>query len=73
MARSAVDVVVAFNDAINARDLTGLVALMSPDHVFIDSAGGTVAGGVVPCAWASFLESFPDYRNVFETIDVLRR
>jgi len=70
--RSAVDVVVAFNEAINARDLTGLVALMAPDHLFVDSTGAMVAGrDACRAAWASFFESFPDYRNVFETIDVL--
>jgi ketosteroid isomerase-like protein len=70
--RSAVDVVVAFNDAINARDLPGLVALMSPDHLFADSAGAMVAGrDACGAAWASFFESFPDYRNEFEGIDEL--
>ena len=68
---SSIDVVVAFNDAINARDLVDLVALMAPDHLFVDSAGSTVAGrDACRAAWASFFESFPDYRNVFETIDV---
>jgi len=64
-----VAVVVAFNDAINAADLDALVALMTQDHRFVDSAGGTVEGRVA-CreAWSGFFESFPGYRNVFDTI-----
>ncbi|MDF1500968.1 MAG: nuclear transport factor 2 family protein [Anaerolineales bacterium] len=34
-----IQVVAAFNDSINRRDLNGLAALMSEDHVFIDSNG----------------------------------
>jgi ketosteroid isomerase-like protein len=66
------DLVVAFNEAINARDLDGLCALMSSDHRFVDSAGGTVVGREsCRSAWASFFESFPDYRNVFDRITVV--
>jgi ketosteroid isomerase-like protein len=66
------DVVVAFNSAINARDLDGLCALMSSNHRFVDSAGGTVVGKE-SClsAWRTFFESFPDYCNVFDTITVI--
>ena len=62
----------AFNDAINAQDLAGLVRLMSPDHRFVDSAEQVVQGRAA-CrrAWASFFESFPDYRNVFNSIGVV--
>lgn len=62
-------VVLAFNDAINRRDLPGLEHLMADDHRFIDSAGGTVAGRPACLdAWRGFFASFPDYRNVFDSV-----
>jgi ketosteroid isomerase-like protein len=68
----AAELVVAFNHAINTQNLEGLCALMSPDHQFVDSAGGTVVGkDSCRSAWASFFESFPDYRNVFEHVTVV--
>jgi ketosteroid isomerase-like protein len=69
---AAADTARAFNDAINAGDLDRLCALMSPDHRFVDSAGGTAVGrAACRSAWASFFDSFPDYRNVPEHIDVV--
>lgn len=69
---TAADLVVAFNEAINAQDLDGLCALMSSDHRFVDSAGATVVGREsCRSAWASFFESFPDYRNLFDSITVV--
>ena len=68
-ARSDVDTVVSFNDAINARDLDALRALMTDDHRFIDS-GGTIVEGKAACAeaWRGFFVAFPDYCNVFEEL-----
>jgi len=55
-----------FNDAITHRDIDGLATLMSDDHRFIDTEGGTVSGKqACLAAWRGFFESFPDYRNVF--------
>ena len=72
MAVTEVDVVVAFNEAINAQDLNALVELMSPDHRFVDSAGAVVEGREsCRTAWASFFVSFPDYRNVLDVIEVV--
>lgn len=63
-------IVLRFNDAINARDLEGLAALMTDDHVFIDSADTRVSGKeAVLAAWRGFFEAFPDYRNVFERLN----
>jgi uncharacterized protein (TIGR02246 family) len=57
-------VVIAFNEAINRRDLDALAELMTDDHRFVDSAGSVVAGkDEVLAAWEGFFESFPDYRN----------
>jgi uncharacterized protein (TIGR02246 family) len=57
-------VVIAFNEAINRRDLDALAELMTDDHRFIDTAGTVVAGkDAVLAAWVGFFESYPDYRN----------
>jgi ketosteroid isomerase-like protein len=54
----------AFNEAINARDLDALRALMADGHTFVD-AEGTVLEGTerVLAAWRDFFATFPDYRN----------
>jgi ketosteroid isomerase-like protein len=57
-------IAVAFNEAINARDLDALRALMADDHTFVDSAGTVLAGTErVLGAWRGFFDAFPDYRN----------
>ena len=63
----AVATVLAFNDAINARDLTALAGLMTATHRFIDSAGNTVEGkSACVEAWNGFFDAFADYQNLFE-------
>jgi ketosteroid isomerase-like protein len=65
----AVRTATSFNDRINARHLSGLVALMTEDHTFVDSGGASVAGqDRCRAAWQGFFASFPDYRNVFEAM-----
>ena len=60
-------VVLSFNDCINARDLDGLVRMMTEDHRFIDTAGAVVSGKPACTeAWRGFFAAFPDYRNIFE-------
>lgn len=57
-----VEVALAFVAKINAHDVDGLFALMTPDHVFIDSVGTTVRGaGQMRAGWKSYLAWFPDY------------
>jgi ketosteroid isomerase-like protein len=59
--------VLAFNDAINARDLDALGRRMHPEHRFTDSAGSAIDGKAACLeAWRGFFGDFPDYRNVFE-------
>ena len=41
---NAAAVVLAFNEAINGRDLATLAGLMTESHRFIDSEGATVDG-----------------------------
>lgn len=58
-----------FNERINAHDLGGLAALMTSDHVFIDSAGGRIEGRERACeAWRKLFAAFPDYQNHFDTV-----
>jgi ketosteroid isomerase-like protein len=62
-------VALLFNEAINARDLARLVACMTDDHRFIDPENHVVSGReAVERAWRGFFDSFPDYRNHFETL-----
>jgi len=62
----ALDIASRFNECINNGDLDGLAMLMTPDHLFIDMAGGVVTG-IRAClmAWAVFFAAFPDYQNHF--------
>ena len=54
----------AFNEAINARDIDALRALMADGHTFVDSAGTVLEGTErVVAAWRGFFDAFPDYRN----------
>src|SRR3954454_18131009 len=62
-------VVLAFNEAINDRDVSRLAELMTPGHRFIDSEGRTVHGqNDCVDAWRDFFASFPDYRNIFDDV-----
>jgi ketosteroid isomerase-like protein len=66
---NAAAVVLAFNEAINGRDLAALAGLMTESHRFIDSGSATVDGRIACVeAWRGFFDSFPDYRNVFDDI-----
>ncbi len=71
MAGTDIETVRAFNAAINSRDASGLEALMSNDHRFVDAAGAAITGKA-SCldAWQSFFRSFPDYQNVFESFAI---
>jgi ketosteroid isomerase-like protein len=64
-----VAVAIAFNEAINDHDLNALVALMTDDHCFIDSADQIIQGReAVREAWRDFFATFPDYRNIFNLL-----
>ena len=69
MAVDAVTVAVRFNGFINARNSDGLSELMTDDHVFTDSAGHSITGKpACLAAWCGFFDSFPEYRNTFESM-----
>ncbi|MGD2201143.1 MAG: nuclear transport factor 2 family protein [Candidatus Bathyarchaeota archaeon] len=61
-------VVLRFNERINARDLKGLVAMMTDDHFFIDSKGER--DDDMEEGWRGFFANYPDYRNVFTHVQV---
>jgi hypothetical protein len=59
----------AFNEAINRRELAALGRLMTDDHAFIDSDANVVAGKDEALkAWEGFFEAFPDYRNEWSQV-----
>jgi ketosteroid isomerase-like protein len=61
--------VLAFNAAINARDVVALDRLMTDDHVLVDTAGHTIAGREeVLGAWRGFFAAYSDYRNVWSDV-----
>jgi ketosteroid isomerase-like protein len=55
------EVVGKFVDRINAHDVDGLVALMSVDHVFIDSLGNRFARPAIETGWRRYFATVPDY------------
>ena len=60
-----------FNEKINARDLEGLVELMTEDHTFIDIPGEVSKGkDVMKAGWHEFFTAYPDYRNIFTRVQV---
>jgi ketosteroid isomerase-like protein len=67
---TAVDVVLQFVDRINARDIDGIVALMTDDHRFTDSLGAqTVGCEKMRHGWEEYFRMVPDYRiEVRETL-----
>ena len=56
------EVVRRFMAAINARDLEGVLALMTDDHRFTDAAGASIAGREpLRAAWQGYFGWFPNY------------
>ena len=51
-----------FVAAINRHDVKALAALMTPDHLFVDSLGHRVQGAPsMEAAWHSYFTMCPDY------------
>lgn len=60
---SAEATVRAFVDRINAHEPRGIVALCTPDHMFIDSLGARLSGlADLEQAWVGYFALFPNYR-----------
>ena len=61
--------VLRFNAAINEGDADALAALMTDDHLFVDSEGSRTRGReTMRSGWQGFFSSFPDYRNVIDAV-----
>jgi ketosteroid isomerase-like protein len=68
--QNAADVAMAFVTKINEHDVDGLVALMTPDHVFVDALDNTFRGAdQMRRGWKGYFAMFPDY--AIEVIDEL--
>jgi len=51
-----------FVACINAHDPTGIIALCTTDHVFIDSLGSKLSGHKqLEQGWSGYFSLFPDY------------
>jgi ketosteroid isomerase-like protein len=59
---SSMDVAMAFAARINQHDVDGIVALMTPDHVFVDALNKTFRGAEqMRQGWQAYFKWFPDY------------
>lgn len=62
MEKRALEVALAFVDAINRHDVDALVALMTKDHCFVDGLGQVVSGREqMKNGWIGYFRWFPDY------------
>jgi len=61
--------VMKFIDCINAHDARGIVALCTPDHIFVDSLGAPISGvAQIEQVWEGYFSLFSDYRIEIETL-----
>jgi ketosteroid isomerase-like protein len=51
-----------FVSAINQHNVEAISRLMTEDHTFIDSGGGTYSGAEIRQSWAEYFKMFPDYK-----------
>ena len=57
-----------YNECINARDLKGVINLMSENHQFIDIKNRVENREQMKTSWKEFFSEFPDYQNIFHTV-----
>jgi len=50
-----------FVKRINAHDVDGLIELMTPDHIFVDSLGERSSRPAIENGWRRYFEMVPDY------------
>ena len=63
------DIILRFVEKINRHEPEGLVALMTEDHLFMDSAGNQVQGKEkMLSAWQGYFVMMPDYHIQVEKI-----
>lgn len=62
MTNNPIEVVLKFEQAINARSAEAVCAMLTPDSVFIDSLGNRVDGAAkLRSAWEGYFKMVPDY------------
>jgi ketosteroid isomerase-like protein len=67
MNKSTETVAHAFVRAINRQDVEALVALMAPEHRFVDSLGNVVEGReMMRPGWTAYFRMVPDYSIAVE-------
>lgn len=65
----SVKVLNQFIEAINRHDAKALAALMTDDHLFVDSLGNVVRGGsTMEVGWTGYFSMCPDYWIRVETV-----
>jgi len=63
------ELVLAFMERINQRDVNGLCAMMTEDHVFVDALGARFQGREnMRKAWTGYFGMIPDYKVSHEEI-----
>ncbi len=55
------DVALRFVRRVNAHDVEGLTALMTPGHTFVDSLGDRSTRPGIEDGWRQYFEMVPDY------------
>jgi ketosteroid isomerase-like protein len=64
-----VETFLAFHDAINRHDPGKLADMMTEDHLFIDSLGGSTRGReTMRTGWKGYFAFCPDYRVAHEDV-----
>lgn len=67
--KEPIETVLSFLDKINAHDVAGICALMTPDHTFVDGLGNRASGiENLRKGWAAYFTWFPDYSVSHEEI-----
>ncbi len=66
---SATETVIRFLEGINQHDAGALAALMTEDHLFVDSLGNRISGRAkMQAAWRGYYAFCPDYHVSHEEI-----
>ena len=61
---SPIDIVLRFIDAINRHAVAEIAALLTEDHLFIDSGGAEYRGrNTMGTGWEAYFSMVPDYHS----------
>lgn len=60
--QSPIELVLRFEELINSLNPEGVISLLTPDSIFIDSLGNRIQGiDKLRAAWAGYFKMIPDY------------